>query len=380
MLAEPRRRQKWSADPRGASWSNDDSKFGQKMLEKMGWQKGKGLGAKEDGMTQHVKASLKFDQTGLGCSADQADNWISHQEDFDALLAGLNASHGASGSGEAESNTKTISIEEKSKSSKRRVHYHKFTRGKDLSSMSQADLACIMGKKASQSAPVTPNQSEPATPRSQSDAEDEDSGASCPPLAKNYGVTTITKSQSIQDYFAQKMAELKKSRSGGEVANPVDNSEEKNSEPQVESSSERKSKKKSKKRKYKEQEDNVSSESEAVKDSTSTKRKKKRERKEESNDLAEMEVTSQEDGQKEKKKKKRKKEKELEVPEQQQEIFEEDEGKPKKKKKSRKTVERSEEDDVTQSESVPFETSEKSSSKDKKKKKKSKKAKVQEED
>eukprot|EP00058_Branchiostoma_floridae_P006534 XP_002592022.1 hypothetical protein BRAFLDRAFT_280656 [Branchiostoma floridae] len=364
MLAEPRRRQKWSADPRGASWSNDDSKFGQKILEKMGWQKGKGLGAKEDGMTQHVKASLKFDQTGLGCSADQADNWISHQEDFDALLAGLNASHGASGSGEAESNTKTISIEEKSKSSKRRVHYHKFTRGKDLSSMSQADLACIMGKKASQSAPVTPNQSEPATPRSQSDAEVEDSGASCPPLANNYGVTTITKSQSIQDYFAQKMAELKKSRSGGDVENLDDNSDEKNSEPQVESSSERKSKKKSKKRKYKEQEDNVSSESEEVKESASTKKKKKREQ----------------DGQKEKKKKKRKKEKELEVPEQQQEIFKEDEGKPKKKKKSRKTVERSEEDDVTQSESVPFEASEKSSSKDKKKKKKSKKAKVQEED
>ncbi|KAI8516069.1 PIN2/TERF1-interacting telomerase inhibitor 1 [Branchiostoma belcheri] len=257
MLAEPRRRQKWSADPRGAAWSNDDSKFGQKMLEKMGWQKGKGLGAKEDGMTQHVKASRKFDQTGLGCSTDQAENWIAHQEDFDALLAGLNASHGAT----AESSTKTISIEEKSKSSKRRVHYHKFTRGKDLSSMSQADLACIMGKKASQSEPVTPNQSEPATPRSQSDAEDEDSAASCPPMDNHYGVTTITKSQSIQDYFAQKMADLKKLRSGEEAESQDGDAKDESSEPQVESSSERKSKKKSKKRKYKEQEDeNVSSE------------------------------------------------------------------------------------------------------------------------
>ncbi|XP_066302306.1 PIN2/TERF1-interacting telomerase inhibitor 1-like [Branchiostoma lanceolatum] len=373
MLAEPRKRQKWSSDPRGASWSNDDSKFGQKMLEKMGWQKGKGLGAKEDGMTKHVKASLKFDQTGLGCSTDQADNWIAHQDDFDALLAGLNASHGAS-NGETESNTKTISIEEKSKSSKRRVHYHKFTRGKDLSSMSQADLACIMGKKASKSEPVTPNQSEPATPRIQSDAEDEDSGASCPPLANNYGVTTITKSQSIQDYFAQKMAELKKSRAGGEVESQDGNAKDEDSEPQIESSSERKSKKKSKKRKRKEQEDNASSESEGVKESASIRKKKKRERKEENNELIEMEVTGEVDSQKEKKKKKKRKEKELEVLEPQQEVLEENESsrrKSKKKKKSRDTVDRSE-NDVTQSESVTPEAKEERSSKKKKKSKKEK--------
>lgn len=32
---------KWSVDPRNSTWSNDDSKFGQKMLERMGWSKGK---------------------------------------------------------------------------------------------------------------------------------------------------------------------------------------------------------------------------------------------------------------------------------------------------------------------------------------------------
>lgn len=44
--APARRRQKWSVDPRNSAWSNDDSKFGQKMLEKMGWSKGK-VGSEE---------------------------------------------------------------------------------------------------------------------------------------------------------------------------------------------------------------------------------------------------------------------------------------------------------------------------------------------
>lgn len=36
-----RKKQKWSVDPRNSTWSNDDTKFGQKMLERMGWSKGK---------------------------------------------------------------------------------------------------------------------------------------------------------------------------------------------------------------------------------------------------------------------------------------------------------------------------------------------------
>ncbi|XP_077315388.1 PIN2/TERF1-interacting telomerase inhibitor 1-like [Lithobates pipiens] len=46
-----RRKQKWSVDSRNIAWTNDDSKLRQKMLEKMGWSKGKGLGAQEQGST-----------------------------------------------------------------------------------------------------------------------------------------------------------------------------------------------------------------------------------------------------------------------------------------------------------------------------------------
>ena len=34
------------------------------MLQKMGWAEGKGLGANEDGMQEHVKVSLKRDNLG----------------------------------------------------------------------------------------------------------------------------------------------------------------------------------------------------------------------------------------------------------------------------------------------------------------------------
>lgn len=34
-------------------------------MEKFGWQKGKGLGANEDGRVEHVKASAKNDTKGM---------------------------------------------------------------------------------------------------------------------------------------------------------------------------------------------------------------------------------------------------------------------------------------------------------------------------
>ena len=43
----------------------DDDKFGQKMLEKMGWEKGKGLGAKLDGNVDHISVRAKNDQKGM---------------------------------------------------------------------------------------------------------------------------------------------------------------------------------------------------------------------------------------------------------------------------------------------------------------------------
>ncbi|XP_055911966.1 G patch domain-containing protein 4 [Eupeodes corollae] len=50
--------------------------FAQKILEKYGWKDGDGLGKNNDGITKPLKASLKFDNAGIG--VDRADEFNNH--------------------------------------------------------------------------------------------------------------------------------------------------------------------------------------------------------------------------------------------------------------------------------------------------------------
>ncbi|XP_038655912.1 PIN2/TERF1-interacting telomerase inhibitor 1 [Scyliorhinus canicula] len=210
MLAEPRRKQKWSVDPRNNTWSNDESRFGQKMLEKMGWSKGKGLGAREQGSTENIKVQVKNNTVGLGAAKNYEDNWIAHQDEFNKLLSELNDCHGQNDSPVTEGKT-TFSLEEKSKSSKKRVHYQKFTKGKDLSSRSSTDLACIFGKRSKRV----------RGPREQEKQEKNDAclvPVDDPKAASaTEEINTVTSSITVQEYFANRMAQLKKSKTGHEI-------------------------------------------------------------------------------------------------------------------------------------------------------------------
>ncbi|KAJ8269842.1 hypothetical protein GJAV_G00107450 [Gymnothorax javanicus] len=200
MLAEPRRRQKWSVDPRNSAWSKDESKFGQRMLERMGWSKGKGLGKSEQGDTEHIKVKVKNDNLGLGTTASHEDNWIAHQDDFDKLLAELNNCHGQNTPQVPQE--QSFSLVEKSKTSKKRVHYMKFTKGKDLSCRSQTDMACIFGKRAQRGPHL--EQEDGSSESSEQEA------AVTPDPEVEASINTVTSSLSMQEYFAQRMSRLRR--------------------------------------------------------------------------------------------------------------------------------------------------------------------------
>ncbi|XP_020494530.2 PIN2/TERF1-interacting telomerase inhibitor 1 [Labrus bergylta] len=223
MLAEPKRKQKWSVDPRNSAWSKDDSKFGQKMLERMGWSKGKGLGRSEQGSTDHIKVKVKNNNYGLGTSASYEDNWIAHQDDFNELLAQLNNCHGQNNTTVKEppsEEQKGFSLEAKSKTSKKRVHYMKFTKGKDLSSRTETDLNCIFGKRGRSAKEQEQENS------SDSQSETEKTVTLAPSELDTESITkTLTSTLTMQEYFAQRMAQLKKARGQAQNTEPLETEE-----------------------------------------------------------------------------------------------------------------------------------------------------------
>jgi len=194
-LAEPRRRQKWTLNPRGNLWANDESKFGQKLMEKMGWEKGKGLGANENGRVQHISLKLKDNNKGIGFEGHD-DTWLEHQNDFQSVLAALNIEHGDAGKGLSE-NEKKANLEELSRKSKRRVHYQKFVRGKDTNNYSVEDLGCILGTKSEK----VKSKSAPGSP-SIKDVDNKD-------IVTEEDDKKFVQGGSYADYFAKKMAEMK---------------------------------------------------------------------------------------------------------------------------------------------------------------------------
>merc|ERR1712018_74756 len=149
MLAEPRRRQKWSLNPRGNLRSKDEDKVGKKLMEKMGWKSGDGLGAQNQGIVDPITLKANQDQKGVGHRGGDHDVWLNHKDNFDDVLASLNSAHASAANSDEEkdqeSKNSQMSLRDASKKAKKRVHYEKFTKGKDLSRYSENDLSCILG-------------------------------------------------------------------------------------------------------------------------------------------------------------------------------------------------------------------------------------------
>lgn len=65
----------------------DTSSFGRKMLEKMGWKAGQGLGLNNDGTTTHIKIAVKDDNLGIGASQKDAETgWLNNSKSYQEVL------------------------------------------------------------------------------------------------------------------------------------------------------------------------------------------------------------------------------------------------------------------------------------------------------
>lgn len=122
------------------------------MLEKMGWSKGKGLGAREDGTKQHITPVTQTGSEGFGWR--EKDNSKELNSNFEDILMALNQEHVASsndayvspGVKTEDKNTSCTPAVER-RVLKVRHRYRKVLQAKDVSSYSQADLAKIFAVK-----------------------------------------------------------------------------------------------------------------------------------------------------------------------------------------------------------------------------------------
>ena len=95
-------------------WANDSTAYGRKMLEKMGWADGKGLGKELQGDKTFVRVKKRTDNLGLGQEsyssvkgggpngcANRVDaaagqkGWMQTNDNFAGVLASLSATYGS---------------------------------------------------------------------------------------------------------------------------------------------------------------------------------------------------------------------------------------------------------------------------------------------
>ena len=218
-LAERKTKQRFGADPQNKQWRDDKNRFGVKMLEKMGWTEGKGLGSRQHGQTEAIRVKMKQDNLGIGADkVNTSDNWLENSSGFDQLLQSLNSTNSV---------TFTASADQMTESSLGRLyHRRKFIRNKTVSNYDASHLNEILGKKETQTIEcVTQTETKETSVKT----------------TTNEFNTTVS-SLSVQDYFAQKMALIK----SNSLKRPIDSAPQDTTEdPDVQTI-----KKKKKKRKH----------------------------------------------------------------------------------------------------------------------------------
>jgi hypothetical protein len=193
-------------------WTEEKNNFGVKMMTKMGWAQGKGLGKSESGQPKFLRAQKKQDSLGIGAKKGSDDTWCAAQGLYNEQLKRLAALNHApendgaptddSTSTKDDSQPSTAAAEVSTQASvdnflARRQLYGKFKRAKDTANYSQSAMSEIFGRK--DTTPLTPSntRSSTITDPSTTDGKDAADGLSLIP--------TTTSSLSMKDYFANKL-------------------------------------------------------------------------------------------------------------------------------------------------------------------------------
>ena len=273
MLAETRRKGKWSYNPNGLKNGGDHEKKGKSLLEKLGWSEGQGLGKSNQGRVDPITLKVKNDAKGVGFTG-RAEATLSHQDDFESMLVNLATSHDNSA---ANSPSDQNLHDSKSENVKRdRKRYHKSRSAKDISRYSSKDLEGIVGSSAKKRKAMEPivtvdtldphnpvNDADedgiPIRPSFSQDAKIEQNGATS--VIQNSEPPKDEKSDhkfkqggDINAYFARKMEEKKKSKESKDM---VSNESKSNDIPNIEEEENAKKKNKKDKKSKKSKKDEI---------------------------------------------------------------------------------------------------------------------------
>ncbi|QDZ25222.1 hypothetical protein HOP50_16g77680 [Chloropicon primus] len=136
----------------------EKSSFAYKMMNKLGWSEGRGLGANEQGITSHIRAKKKDDNEGVGVAeaAKAKGDWTVNTSAYDKILSNLRSHHEEGEGGEAATTSgaaaeaKGKRSKGKEKKSKRKLvraagRYKKRESAKVVKNYSAEDLAAILG-------------------------------------------------------------------------------------------------------------------------------------------------------------------------------------------------------------------------------------------
>ena len=168
-------------------------------------------------MKDPISLKSNQDNKGFGHKGGDDEVWLDHKDNFDDVLASLNSAHtSAANSDTEEKESKKQSLRDVSKKAKKRVHYEKFTKGKDLSRYSQTDLSCILGTEKSKKRKIDEEEKQKKIEEERKQEEIEkakliEKENNKEPVKDNSGLLVI-QGGSIDDYFKLKMQQLQAKR------------------------------------------------------------------------------------------------------------------------------------------------------------------------